>query len=191
MKKLNSFVDYIRKFPPGIFLVLMLIIGIIWMYLWGNFFLGSIKFISKDVLWSQILRQPMIAFQEEFLWRFVPFTIMTGIWFIGIKIKIPNIVLILITVITIINVQIIFGLAHVVWDPDLRMLLDMPRIPSLNEKIQHLVIQGGVAIILSFIYFKFLLHSKKIFKYIQILPLLACSIVHMLYNQIVMYLGSF
>jgi hypothetical protein len=169
----------------------MLIIGIIWMYLWGNFFLGSIKFISKDVLWSQIIRQPMITFQEELLWRFVPFTIMTGIWFVGIKIKIPHIVLIFITVIPIICVQIIFGLAHVVWDPDLRMLLDMPRIPSLNEKIQHLVIQGGVAIILSFIYFKFLLHSKNVFKYIQILPLLACSIVHMLYNQIVMYLGSF
>lgn len=191
MKKIEVVLDYIRKFPPGIFLIFMLITGIIWICLWGNFFAGSINFISKDGLWTQMMEQPMIALQEELLWRFMPFTMMTGIWFIGIKIRIPRIILLLVTTIIIVYIQISFGLAHVIWDPDLRMLMDMPKYPSFGEKVYHLVIQGGVAIMLSFIYFKFLLHSKKIFRYIQILPLLICSIIHMLYNQIVMYLGSF
>ncbi|MCF7834475.1 CPBP family intramembrane metalloprotease [Candidatus Gracilibacteria bacterium] len=188
---IQNFVNFLKKFPPGIFMFLILLSGILWSTIWGNIFWGNVYIEQNDALLLEIWKQPFIALGEELLFRFMPFTIVTLIWILLSRIKImPNFVLIIMVIIPIVYVQILFGLEHVLWDSDIRIIIGLSPKPELIEQLQHVVLQGGMGILLSFAYLKFLLNSRKIFKYVQIIPLIMCIILHTLNNQILMIINS-
>ena len=183
MKNTYSFVEYIRKFPPGIFLLVLIALCTAWMYFWSNVFWPNSTYnLTEATLYLEIKKQPGIVFGEEILWRLLPFTIVSILWFIGVRIKIPTILLIIVTVVSIITIQIAFGLQHVLSDQALRAIMELPQVPTFREKMPHVVLQGGMGIILSFTYLKFLLSSKKLFKYVHVIPFIASVMVHMVCN---------
>lgn len=191
MKIINRFTEWLKNVPPVIFFVVMLFISVIWMKYWFIFFWDDGKFISKEQLSIEIWEQHIIAFREELLWRLLPFMIASIVWIIGMRLKIPGLILVVITTFPIIFVQIQFGLAHMMQDQYLRIIMDLPAIPEMKEKLYHIVLQGGMGIVLSLTYLKYLLQSKGLFRYVHIIPFLICCLIHTLTNQVIMYLGSY
>ena len=162
----------------------MVILCSSWMYFWNTVFWPGSKYIlTEPTVYLEIIKQPGIVLGEELLWRLLPFTIGSILWFFGAHIKIPTVVLIMLIGIPIIYIQIMFGLQHVLSDQDLRAIMKLPQVPTFQETLPHIVLQGGMGIILSFTYVKFLLSSsKKLFKYVHVIPLIASVTVHMVCN---------
>lgn len=189
MKGLKSFADQLRKFPPGIFFIIILGAAIAWTYLWSGE--QNYNFLDSQNFYPEMLDQARIAFREELKFRWLPFTVATLIWLVGVRLKIPSLPLITTLAISIIIVQVILGSAHVIPDIGLRAALDLPPMPSLQEKIQHVMLQGGIGLFFSFAYFKYLLQSKGIWRYVQFLPFIMCVAIHMVHNQIYIYFGYY
>jgi hypothetical protein len=184
---MNKFLNYFKRIPAVMFFLLILVVNVLWMSFWSLIFWGESYYsMDKEFLVRELFQQPFVAIKEEFIFRFVPFLLATIIWFVGIKIKLPKITMILVLIVSILLVQIKFGLLHCLWDQDLRLILELPANPDIWEKGEHVILQGGMGIIISFTYLKYLLHSKGALQYIQIIPLFACILLHMLSNQIVL-----
>jgi len=184
---MNIFLNYLRKIPPGIFFLFVLLISIAWMSFWSLTFWGESYYsMDKVELVVEIAQQPFVAIGEEFLFRFIPFMIATIVWFVAVKLKVPKKSMIVFLAIPMILIQIEFGLLHCLWDHDLRAILELPPEPDISEKMQHVILQGGMGIIISLTYLRYLLDSKGIWKYIQIIPLFLVPLLHMLSNQIIL-----
>lgn len=184
---MNIFLNYIKKIPPGMFFLLVLLISIAWMSFWSLTFWGRSYYGMEDVqLAMELIQQPFVAIEEEVIFRFIPFMIATILWSVGIRFKTPKTVMIVLLTIPMILIQIKFGLLHCLWDHDLRAILELQPQPDISEKMQHVILQGGMGIIISFTYLRYLLDSKGIWKYIQIIPLFVVSLLHMLSNQIIL-----
>ena len=186
MKNIQSFVEYAKKFPPEIFWLVMLVILSSWMYFWNTVFWPDSEYVlTEPTLYLEIIKQPGLVFVEELVWRLLPFTIVSILWLWGVHIKIPTILLVILTVVAIISIQIQFGLQHVLSDQALRAILELPQVPTSQEKLRQIVLQGGMGIILSCTYVKFLLSSRNLFKYVHALPLIACITLHTVSNVVV------
>ncbi len=168
-----------------IFWLIMLLVSVSWLRFWNNAFWQTGYSVSTGNLsLPEILKQLSVAIHEELVFRFIPFTIVSIIWLIGTHIKVSTTILMIIIIIFIIIVQIQFGLAHVLWDADLRKIMNLTELPTVTEKMQHIVLQGGMGIILICTYWRFYKESKGVLRYIQIVPLFTVTMLHMITNLI-------
>jgi hypothetical protein len=123
---------------------------------------------------------------EELIFRYLPFMLAIGIY-VGMRKMGPKWAKISIVplAIFILAVQFVFSSLHIPLDPLYReMFYNLPPRPTFGELFNIFLLQGVVGISLCAIYVMFI-SKEKPFTLLQGKSLLACCIVHILYNQLV------
>ncbi len=123
---------------------------------------------------------------EELIFRYLPFMLATGIY-VGMRKIGPKWAKISIVplAIFILAVQFIFSSLHIPLDPAYREIVcELPPYPTFEELFRAFMLQGLFGIVLCVIYVTFI-SKEKPFSLLQGKCLLACCIVHIVYNQLV------